>query len=291
MKSSKIWKIIWIIGLYVILALVLYLVILYKVEWEHKDLNTYLYFYDCDNNLCTSTTVQDEYYSRFLCEKDICPYINSIIGKNVILKRNNVSWIFNYETGNIINNDYNQYKYLSNDIFIVTDKLNKQGLINLNGDILINPVYDYIDGYIADLVEYEVNNLHGVNTSLGNKKVDAIYEDIVLIDDKIYAGKKENLYHIYFYDDINYVSDEKYNFIYSHNNIIFAISNKKIDILDNNLKSTLLMKIDTFYDYVTEKERESLSIYSDDEYIYFKVFINQNEYKLYKYDIVSKKII
>ena len=51
------------------------------------------------------------------------------------------------------------------------------------------------------------------------------------------------------------------------------------------------MKIDGFYDYITEREKGSLDIYTDDEYIYFNVFINENEYTSYKYDIKNKKII
>ena len=50
------------------------------------------------------------------------------------------------------------------------------------------------------------------------------------------------------------------------------------------------MKINTFYEYTTEKERKSLNIYSDDENIYFRVFINESEYTTYKYNIESKKL-
>ena len=94
MKKDKIWKVIWIIGIYAILVTVLYLVVLYKVEWEDKDLNTYLYFYDCDNNLCTSSTKQDKYYSRFLCENNSCPYVTNIIKNNLILEKEGKSLIY-----------------------------------------------------------------------------------------------------------------------------------------------------------------------------------------------------
>ena len=48
MKKTNIWKIIWLVGVYVILLFILYLVIIYKVKWEDKDLNRYLYFYNCN---------------------------------------------------------------------------------------------------------------------------------------------------------------------------------------------------------------------------------------------------
>ena len=57
MRSSKIWRIIWIVGIYAVLVLILLLVIDYKVRWESKDLNTYLYFYNCNNNLCASIII------------------------------------------------------------------------------------------------------------------------------------------------------------------------------------------------------------------------------------------
>ena len=66
---------------------------------------------------------------------------------------------------------------------------------------------------------------------------------------------------------------------------------KKIDILNTNLNSVLLMKIDSFYEYTKGQERDSLDIYSDGENIYFNVFINENEYTSYKYSIKDKKIV
>ena len=79
--------------------------------------------------------------------------------------------------------------------------------------------------------------------------------------------------------------------MYSDNGIIVVSYNKKIDILDDKLSSLLLMKIDTFYDYTTGQERDSLNIYSDDNFIYFKVFISENEYNEYRYDIYNKKLL
>ena len=111
MKSSKLWRIVWIVGIYAVLALILYLVIIYKVQWEYKDLNTYLYLYDCGHKLCTSTTVQEDYYNKILCEDDICPYIENIIGSNLILKKNDSSWIYNYISGDIVSNNYTDYRF------------------------------------------------------------------------------------------------------------------------------------------------------------------------------------
>ena len=289
--SSKILKMIWISGIYIILLLILYLVVAYKVEWEHKDLNMYLYIYDCNHDLCSSTIVQDNYYNKMLCENDSCPYITNIINNNLILNNGTKSWIYNYIDGNIVNDKYVNYKYIGNENFIVTDDTGNQGVIDLNGNILVQTKYSYIDNYINGFVSYKKNNLYGIDSLDETYKVDANYEDIVLINEKIFAGMKDNIYHLYSFNDINNENANKYNYVESFNNIIFVVNNKKIDILNTNLDSTLLMKIDTFYEYTTEKERDSLNLYSDGAYMYFDVFTSDAEYTTYKYDIKNKKLV
>lgn len=291
MKSSKIWKIIWIVGMYLILGLILYLVVVYKVEWEHKDLNTYLYLYDCSHSLCSTTDNRVDYYSKVLCENDKCPYIDTIMGDNLLLRNETTSWIYNYIQGEIVNDDYTDYRYIGNNRFVVSDETKQYGVIDIEGNILVELKYNYIDNYKNDFISYIKDNLYGIIDTKGIYNIDPIYDDIVLINNKIFAGKKDNVYQLYSYSDINSESSNKYDFVYSYDNIIFVISNKKIDILDTNLNSTLLMKIDTFYEYKVEQERDSLDIYFDGENICFKVFISESEYTIYKYNVSSKKIV
>lgn len=292
MKKDKIWKVIWIIGIYAILVTVLYLVVLYKVEWEDKDLNTYLYFYDCDNNLCTSSTKQDKYYSRFLCENNSCPYVTNIIKNNLILEKEGKSLIYDYVNGKVINDTYNKYRYLDDEMFVVTDiTSNKEGIINLNGEILVDFKYDYIDNFDKELIAFKSNNLFGIDMVSGINKVEVNFEDIVLIDNEKYAGMKNNVYHIYSFIDNQPINSNTYDFISSLNDLIFVINNNKVDILTASLNSTLLIKIDTFYSYKTEKERDSLNLYSDNNYIYFDIYNNEYEITSYKYDINNKKLV
>lgn len=291
MKGSKIWKILWVSGIYAILLVILYLVVLYKVEWEDKDLNMYLYLYDCDHNLCTSTTEPDDYYSRVLCEEDNCPYITNMLGNNLILSNGTTSWIYNYISDEIINHDYVNYRYIGHDMYIVTDDTGNQGVIDLTGNILVDPGYAYIDDYRNGFISYMKDNLYGIDTVDNQYTVDAKYEDIVLINNKIFAGMKDNIYRLYSFNDIDNENANQYNFVYAYDDIILVVNNKKIDILNTNLNSTLLMKIDAFYEYTTEKERDSLDLYSDGEYIYFKVFTSETEYLEYKYNVKDKKLI
>ena len=50
MKEKNLLRVGWIAGIYIILALILYMVVDYKVKWEDRDLNTYLYFYNCSGD-------------------------------------------------------------------------------------------------------------------------------------------------------------------------------------------------------------------------------------------------
>ena len=290
-KSDKIWKIIWMSGIYILLLVILYLVILYKVKWEYKDLNTYLYFYDCGHKLCTSNNTISNYYSKILCKNDNCPYIEHIIDNNLILRNtDNKSWIYNYIDGLTVNNIYNNYRYIGHDMYVVSDESLKYGIINSKGESLVDIKYKYIDEYKDGIISYIDNNLYGI-TSIDNEyNIDANYEDIILINDKIFAGMIDNIYQIYSYDNKITNNSNKYNYIYVYEDVIVAFKDKKIDILNQNLNSTLVMKLDSFYEYKTEKEKGSLDIYCDGEFIHFNVFINETEYTSYKYDIKNKKL-
>ena len=290
MKSSNLWRIIWIVGIYVLLGLILYLVIVYKVQWEDKDLNTYLYLYDCNHNLCTSRNNQEDYYNKILCEDDICPDIMDVIDNMVILKNNNISWLYNYIDDNIVSDKYTSYKYIGNDMYVVSDNAGKYGIINELEEIIVPIKFNHIDNYNGAYISVINNDAYGIIKADGLFEIKSIYQDVVLINDKIFAGMNNNKYYMYSYNNINRINDNEYDFVYANSDVVLVIKNKKIDILDSNLNSMLLMKLDTFYDYTTEKERDSLDIYSDEKFIYFKVYISETEYKMYQYAIKDKKI-
>jgi len=292
-KSSNLWRIIWIVGIYAILLIILYLVVTYKVKWEHKDLNTYVYFYDCGRELCSSTREIDDYYSKFLCSNNECPYIDTIIGNNLILRTDkNNSIIYNYFDGEVFNNKYSDYRYIGRDMYVVRDSNDKYGIIDNKGNIIVEVNHDYIDNYNKEIISYVKNGLYGIKSIKDNLNIDIKprYEDVVLINEKIFAVKEDKFYRFYSYNDLNNGDSNNYNYIYCYEDTVFVIKDKKIDILNTNLKSTLLMKIDTFYEYSIGQERDSLDIYSDGDFIYFKVFISEDTYHEYKYDINNQKL-
>ena len=59
--------------------------------------------------------------------------------------------------------------------------------------------------------------------------------------------------------------------MFSYEDIILTVNDKKIDIMNTDLKSTLIMRITTYYDYTIEKERDSLNIKVRDNILYFNV--------------------
>lgn len=291
MKNNSIWKIIWVIGVYAILIVVLYLVVMYKVKWEDMDLNKYLYFYNCSNTLCTSSEKQIDYHSKILCEDDICPHIKEINGSNLILANNSSSFIFNYVTGEIVNDKYVNYKFLNNNNYIVTSNDKLQGIININGDLLIDLKYDLIKDYKNGMVSYCNNNGCGIDTYDENIKLENMYDDVILINKSLFGYKNDNNYYIGKFSDGKNVNNVTYDFMYSFDNFVFVIYNNTIDILDENLNSLLLMKIKTHYKYGVEKERNSLNLFSDSKYLVFTLVNEDNSKTEYKFDIKNKKFV
>ena len=96
MKKHNIWRIVWMVGIYAILLLILFLVVQYKVKWEGIDLSDYLYFYNCSNNLCTTNEKIITYYSRVKCDNNKCPYIKDKKDNLVILTSEKKEYIYDY---------------------------------------------------------------------------------------------------------------------------------------------------------------------------------------------------
>lgn len=289
MKNKKnLWHLVWIGGIYIVLIVILLLIIEYKVKWENKDLNTYLYFYNCSNNLCTTSEKVSTYYSRVKCEKKKCPYIKERNKNLVILANEENEYVFDYRNEKIIDNQYINYSF-KNDNLIVKNKDNKYGVSSIDGTLLIEPNYnrivDYKDGYLA----YAENNKVGIVNTEKNIAISPAYDDVILIDSSKYGYQEEGKYYIASYDTELPINNISYEYIYSIDDIILVIKDKKIDILDLDLKSNLLLKIDTAYEYTKEEERGSLEIHKENNLLHFSV-VNGTDTNEYIFDIKNKKL-
>ena len=289
-NRQNIWKIIWVVGVYATLVLILYLVVVYKVKWEDLDLSKYLYFYECSNELCTSENSVSKYYSTVKCEDNICPYITEIKDNYVILKKDDTSYVYNYQKGKIVNNTYTNYKFINDNYLIVTNKENLQGIINYDGEVIYDFKFKEIIDYKYDYIVYKENKKIGIADTDDYVNIAPSYDNVCIIDENKYAYLDNDGYYIAKYGNEAPISNTIYDYIYSANRVIFTIADNKIDILDNNLRSKLLMKINTYYSYKTEKERKTLNLHYKDGIIYFKVYLSSDEYKQYMYDTITNRL-
>ncbi len=292
MKRNNVWHITWIISLYAVLITILYLVIVYKVKWENRDLSDYLYFYDCGSTFCTTTNKIDNYYSNIRCDNHSCPTIIDSKSGAVILRDNGKEYIYDYLNGKVINDNYQKYAFASQDnFFIVSDASESSGVINLDGDIIVPLEYSLIKDFKNNLVVYQEEGLLGiVSISDENIKITPSYSDVILINDKIFAGKKEDNYEIYTLSAGNKFINDSYNYLYPYNGVMLVIRNGQLDIVDYNLRTKMIMKINTYYPYTNEVEQGTLNIKTDANTIRFTVYTSDTEYTEYLFDVKNSKL-
>ena len=288
-NKHSIWKIIWIIGIYLTLVLILYLVVLYKVKWEDADLNKYLYFYNCSNELCTSENKVDNYYNYLKCENEICPTITEK-KDNLVILNHNKDYLYDYIDNKIINDTYNIYHFTNSNYLIATNSEKLQGIIDYTGQVIMDFKYNNIINYNDGFITYQFNDKIGIANVTNSINIEPKYDDAIIINAQIYAYYDTDGYYIASYESQTPISNTIYDYIYSENGIIFTIKDNKIDILDTTLRSKLLIQIDTYYSYKIEKERNTLNIYTKDNLLHFTLYNENKEYTKYIYDINNNKI-
>ena len=290
MKKNNLLRISWVVGIYAVLVLILYLVVTYKVKWEDRDFNTYLYFYNCSGELCTSEIQSDDYYGKVVCKNDICPYIKEKNDDYLIISDNSSEFLYNYKSDKIKSKKYSTYKLSSDNNYIVTDKNNKYGVIDSNNKVIFElsnkKIYDYKNGFIS----YIDNGKYGILNTEKDINIKPNYEEVILIDSNLYGYLEKEKYYIASYDTEVPITGNSYDYIVSIKNIILTFNNKQLDILDNSLKSKLLMKIDCEYDYRVEKERKTLNIRVLNNLVNFSIYIGNNEYTNYYFDLKNNKL-
>lgn len=160
-RKINIYKIMWVSSIFLFLIVVLIMVMDYKINYEYLPVsNSKLYFYKCDNELCT-TEVEDkdkEIYSAYDCWYEACPVYKSNVNDDyVLLEKDNIIILYNYKTGEEISRDYNNYTFIDND-HIIVEKDEKYGIIDIQNKVIADLEYNEI-GY------YEDGILKGYNTS------------------------------------------------------------------------------------------------------------------------------
>ncbi len=287
-NKMNIWHFTWIVGIYAILVTILILTIQYKVKWENKDLNTYLYFYNCSGHICTTNEKIDNYDSHFRCEKKVCPYVKERQDDLFVLTTGEKDYLFDYKNDKTISDEYINYSIM-NDGVVVKDNSGKYGIIDFAGQVLIAPYYnkivDYKNGYLA----YAENGKIGIINSEKNININPTYEGVRMISDNKYAYLEDGKYYIASYDTELPINNLSYDYVYPIDDIILTFKDRKLDILSDNMESKLLLKIDTTYTYTEEKERDSLRIYREGNLLHFSIGNTDNSVD-YIFDLKNKKL-
>lgn len=293
MLKNNLWKIVSFASIMGALMVVLYLVVLYKVTWETKDFNKYLYFYSCSDLVCTTENKPAGIeYNKIICENDKCPYISSVLGDIVLLNNDDKSWLYDYKKGEVYSDSYIKYELLSNECFKVTDNNFMQAIMNKDLELLTTKKYEKIIDYSHGMIAYEEKGKQGLDYASGEAIISPKYDELVIIDNTMYYALNGNKYQIYNVVNNAPKNNVKYDYIWSNNNgVIMTVYNNQLDIVNNKLESNLLIKVRTYFDYTTSAERKSLKITADKDYIYFNVNTSNFEYQKYKYDIANKKIL
>lgn len=290
MKKINWWKLVWVLGIYIILGLILYLVIEYKVKWESLDTNKYLYFYDCDNKLCTSTTNVGNYYSRYTYKKN-SPYIVNYDDDTVIINDNGKYLVYDYKNDKVVSDSYDWYEYLyyNDGVYFIVKSNNKTGIIDEQGSVVVNNIYDSIV-LSGKMLKVRNDNLYGLLDSDFNNYLDIEYQYVEVNGENIII-EKDNKYSLLSLSKEVIGSDYLYISKVDDSNYLVIDKDNKIDIVNNKLESNLIMIIDGHLDYSDSSNIDTLNIRFEDNVMLFDVLSSDSEGITYKYDIVSKKLV
>lgn len=290
MKKINWWGLVWVLGIYIILGLILYLVIEYKVKWESIDTNKYLYFYDCNNKLCTSTTKVASYYSRYTYKKD-SPYIVNYNEGTAIINDNGKYLVYNYREDKVLDSNYEWYDYLfyNNNVYFMVKSNNKIGIIDIYGNLVLSSIYDNIE-ISGNMLKIGNNGLYGLLDSNFNSYLDVEYQYVNINGDNIII-EKDNTYSLLSFNKEVIGSDYLYITSVDNSNYLVIDKDNKIDIVNSKLESNLIMVIDGYLDYSDTNNIDTLSIRFENNIMLFNVLISDNEGITYKYDIINKKLV
>lgn len=161
MKKINIPRIIWVSSIFIVLIIILMLIINYKINYQYLSYN-YLYFYECDSNLCVSEAKDSSslIYSKYECGYESCPKYKKILHDNyVILEKDNKYILYNYRSAVVVSDTYEDYELINDNYIIVTNN-KKKGIINTENNLIVDTIYDEI-GYQNDeyLSGFNLNNI------------------------------------------------------------------------------------------------------------------------------------
>ena len=313
MKKISIYRIIWVLGIVLILIVILFMFIQYKMTNKKDQL---LYIYTCQvdegyESLCTTTEKnnieEDKIISTYNCRGDGCPTIESIINNEeqiiILIYEDESRVLFDVQNNKVISEKYKDYYIMIDNnqqiiVYVVQTQDDNYQLINQEGKLITNEEYkkigyidknvfnDYNDQYITAIK----NDKYGViEIATGNVIVDFKYDELHINGTAI-ISVKDNL--LYLIDrEGNNLFTNGYSYIYGLDDIYVTIKNKELNIIDN--EETILndTPVTIYDDYVYNDSStfHNISVYKLENYIYINI-TNGDEYIEYEYDITTQEL-
>ena len=317
MRKLKIWRIVWVSGIFLILIVILIAVIEYKVKFEHTNQgNISLYIYHCTsqdnyNSLCATTNQnnigENQLISTYTCNENNCPTLGTVLSVQnqiiTLINQDKSITLFDAKNNQIISSGYQEYYILTKKDesilgYVVKNNENKYGIINAQGDALTEIIYDKIgninENKITDYNENYIivvkDGLYGViNITTGEIIIDFKYNELHINGTAILTVQNNLLYPISVEE--KYLLVNGYNYIYGYDNLYIVIKDKKLNILDNNEKTLIITPVEIYEDYLYNDPTtySTIQTYQEENIIYILVK-KDNEYIEYQYNIDNHKL-
>lgn len=160
-KRINIARLVWILSIFTLLIVILLMVMDYKINYQYSNYESIIYFYNCNDKLCTTNTKNNKKkaYSKYECH-NVCPTYKGTINNDYALLKDETGYIlYNYKLGVKITEGYNKYTFIT-DKYIIVEKNKLEGVIDIDNNIIISPEYTKIGYYKNDtLIGYNQESI------------------------------------------------------------------------------------------------------------------------------------
>lgn len=199
-RKINLARITWVSGIFLLLIIILLMVMDYKINYQYLSHN-YLYFYECDDNLCV-TEVKDDNKNLFValdCEYEKCPeYKKNISDDYALLQKENQYILYNYKKDTIISTEYEDYELIDSN-YIIVKKDNVYGIINISNKEIVQPTYDeigvhsnnYLTGYNSTSIIAKKNEKYGLISYRTGKLIEEFKYTEETLEDLIALTKEK----------------------------------------------------------------------------------------------------
>lgn len=304
--------------LFIILGCLYYFYLMYNKDDEINYDENKKYTYEIKENTLYLNS-NDGIEQSYKCNEDCIIYTTSSNkqyydkGKVLIKDGDNV-YLYNLLKNKKIGGNYYRVDFIMNkdqtsiELFKVNDTFGKQGIIDLDGNILVDMIYDELGKSLDEkFINYsleknyitaKLNSKWGlISPNNGKGLVDFQYEDIIITPYNKLVVKENKLW--YLVDDLNKkIISKGYDSIFVYENYLVVTENSQVFVLDL-IGNIISNKLDIYYkvDPWAMITIHGIQSYEENGVIYILVDVPVNikagtsKQEKYYYDLESKEII